>query len=229
MKKIAVIIFYLIFLMTLTFGFNYQEQEHQHKHQDLDLYELQRIRYTDRMYWQMPNRVLDELNITPGMTIADVGAGIGYFTFILAKRIGEEGKVYASDIDRAALAILDERRKEEELENISIIHGQEDDPLLPKDSVDLVLIVNSIQFVKEKTTFLNNIRRSLNENGKLVFIQWDAAKMDSELPGWSKEDREKYTIHTMLDMIYAASYEVLDIKYFLPMQLIYICQPSHVD
>ena len=165
MKKILISVLFFIFLIMPSFGFNFQKQEHQHKHQDLELYELQRIRYTDRMYWQMPNRVLDELNIIPGMTIADVGEGIGYFTFILAKRIGEEGKVYASDIDGAALAILDERRKEEGLENISIIHGQENDPLLPKDSIDLVLIVNSIQFVKEKTTFLNNIRSGLKENG----------------------------------------------------------------
>lgn len=225
MKKIIIPVLFFMFLVMPSFGFSYQEQGHQHKQKGLELYEEQQIRYGDRFYWQMPNRVMDELNITPGMTIADVGAGIGYFTLILAKRVGEKGKVYASDIDEDALAILNEQGKELELDNIVIIHGQEDDSLLPKDSVDLVLIVNTIQFVKEKTAFLNNIRSSLKKNGKLVFIQWDAEKMDSELPGWSKEDREKYTIHTMLNMIYAANYEVLDIKYFLPMQLIYICQP----
>lgn len=50
--------------------------------------------------------------------------------------------------------------------------------------------------------------------------------MDSELPGWDSEDRELYLMHTMLKMIYGANYEVLEIKDFLPMQLIYICQPS---
>lgn len=229
MKIKTILLLFLFFLMLPLFGVNYQEQEHQHKHKGLELYERQRIRYEDRFYWQMPNRVLDELNITPGMTIADVGAGIGYFTFILAKKVGEKGKVYASDIDKDALAILNERRKKEGLENISIIHGQEDNPLIPKVSVDLVLIVNTIQFVKEKTTFLNNIRSSLKENGKLVFIQWDAEKLGKELRDWDKKDREKYTMHTMLNMIYAANYEVLEIKDFLPMQLIYICQPKGIN
>jgi len=86
--------------------------------------------------------------------------------------------------------------------------------------------VNTIQLVKEKTVFLNNIRNSLKEKGKLVFVQWDAEKMDSELPGWDSQDRELYLMQTMLKMIYDANYEVLEIKDFLPMQLIYICQPS---
>jgi ubiquinone/menaquinone biosynthesis C-methylase UbiE len=149
---------------------------------------------------------MDELDIGPGMNVADVGAGIGYFTLKLSKRVGKTGKVYASDIDENALAFLNERRKDAGMDNISIIQGREDDPMIPKASVDLVLIVNTIQLVKEKTVFLNNIRNSLKEKGKLVFVQWDAEKMDSELPGWD--------------------YEVLEIKDFLPMQLIYICQPS---
>jgi SAM-dependent methyltransferase len=124
---------------------------------------------------------------------------------------------------------LDERRKATGLNNITIINGREDDPLIPKASVDLVLIVNTIQLVKEKTVFLVNIRHSLKENGKLVFIQWDAEKMDPEMPGWDSQDRALYTLHTMLKIIYGAGYEVLEIKDFLPMQLIYICQPSDIS
>ncbi len=217
-----------IFLVFLSFGFNWQNQEHQHKDTGLKQYEEREKRYEDRWYWQMPQRVLDELGIEPGMKVADVGAGIGYFTLKLSKRVGETGKVYASDIDEKALAYLNERRKEAGLDNIVIIQGEEDDPLIPEASVDLVLIVNTIQFVKEKTAFLNNIRNSIKENGKLVFIHWDAEKMDSELPGWDSKDRERYTMHTMLKMIYDADYEVLEIMDFLPMQLIYICQPRLV-
>jgi ubiquinone/menaquinone biosynthesis C-methylase UbiE len=163
------------------------------------------------------------------MSIADVGAGIGYFTLKLAKRVGEKGVVYASDIDEKALVFLNERRKESDLDNIIIIHGKEDDPLIPRESIDLVLIVNTIHLVKEKAAFLNNIRNSLNENGKLVFVQWDAEKMDSESAGWDHKDRELYTMQTMLKMIYEANYEVVEIKDFLPMQMIYICQPSATD
>jgi ubiquinone/menaquinone biosynthesis C-methylase UbiE len=226
MKKKLMTVLCMLILLLPSAAFLWQEQEHEHAHSGLQQYEEWLQRYADRWYWQMPLRVMDELDIGPGMSVADVGAGIGYFTLKLSERVGETGRVYASDIDENALAFLDGRRKEEGLENITIIQGREENPLIPEVSVNLVLIVNTIQFVKEKTIFLNNIRASLKENGRLAFIQWDAAKMDSETPGWNSEDREKYTMRTMLKMIYDADYEVLEIKDFLPMQLIYICQPS---
>ena len=226
MKKISMTVLCVLILLLPSAAFLWQEQEHEHAHSSLQQYEERLQRYAVRMYWQMPLRVMDELGIGPGMSVADVGAGIGYFTLMLSEKVEETGKVYASDIDENALAFLNERRKEAGLENITIIHGREENPLIPEVSVDLVMIVNTIQFVKEKSVFLNNIRGCLKEDGKLVFVQWDAEKMDSEVPGWNSEDREKYTMRTMFKMIYDADYEVLEIKDFLPMQLIYICQPS---
>lgn len=226
MKKISMTVLCALFLLLPSKAFVWQDQEHEHTHSGLQQYEERLQRYAVRMYWQMPLRVMDELGIGPGMSVADVGAGIGYFTLKLSERVGETGQVYASDIDDTALAFLNERRKEAGLENVTVIRGREDNPLIPDESVDLVLIVNTIQFVKEKTVFLNNIRGSLKNNGRLVFVQWDAEKMDSEAPEWDSKDRELYTMRTMLKMIYDADYEVLEIKDFLPMQLIYICQPS---
>jgi ubiquinone/menaquinone biosynthesis C-methylase UbiE len=115
--------------------------------------------------------------------------------------------------------------KDAGLDNITFIHGREDDPMIPKESVDMILMVNTIHLVKEKKAFLDNVRRSLKKNGKLVFVQWNAEKMDSESPGWNKQDRELYTLRTMLNMIYEADYEVLEIEDFLPVQLIYVCRP----
>jgi SAM-dependent methyltransferase len=160
------------------------------------------------------------------MAVADVGAEIGYFTLYLSERVGKTGKIYASDIDENALAFLDKRLKAAARDNIVIIHGEPDDPMIPKASVDIVLVVNTIHLVKEKTAFLNNLRESLREKGKLVFVQWNAEKMDPEAPGWDPQDRELYTKRTMLKMIDDAGYKVLEIKDFLPMQLIYICRPS---
>jgi ubiquinone/menaquinone biosynthesis C-methylase UbiE len=224
-KKSSAILFTL-FLAIASVGHSWQNQEHQHKNESRKHYEEREKRYENRWYWQMPLRVMEELSIEPGMSVADVGAGIGYFSLRLAKKVGETGTVYASDIDDIALDYLNERRKKAGLDNIIIIHGKEDDPMIPKASVDLVLIVNTIQFVEDKTGFLNNIRDSLKQKGKLVFIQWDAEKMESEMPGWDSKDREKYLMRSMLKMIYDANYEVLEIKDFLPMQLIYICQPE---
>lgn len=228
MKNYFATLLCVSFFVIPCLGSNFQNQEHQHRETGRKQYEDREKRYEARMYWQMPLRVMDELGIGEGMSVADVGAGIGYFTLKLSKRVGKTGKVYASDIDRDALTFLDERRKEAGLDNIAIIQGRADDPLIPEASVDLILIVNTIHLVKEKALFLSNIRKSLIEGGKVVFVQWDAEKMDSELPGWHPKDRELYTMSTMLNMIYDADYEVLEIKDFLPMQSIYICRPSGV-
>lgn len=226
MKRISVAVLCSIFLAISSIAFAGQNQEHQHKQPGPNQYEERLKRYEDRWYWQMPRRVMDELGIRPGMNVADVGAEIGYFTLRLSEKVGKTGKVYASDIDVSALAFLDKRLKDAGADNVVIIRGEADNPLIPKASVDLVLIVNTIHLVKEKREFLNNIRDSLREDGKLVFIHWDAEKMDPEAAGWDSRDRERYTMKTMLKMIYDAGYEVLEIKDFLPMQLIYICQPS---
>ncbi len=213
MKKYFATLLCGAFFVIPCLGSNFQNQEHQHKDASRKQYEDREKRYEVRMYWQMPLRVMDEL-------------GIGYFTLRLSKRVGETGKVYASDIDKDALAFLDERRKESGLDKIVIILGREDNPLIPEASVNLILMVNTIHLVKEKTLFLANIRKSLKEDGRVVFVQWNAEKMDPEAPGWDPKDRELHTMNTMLNTIYGADYEVLDIMDFLPMQLIYICKPS---
>ena len=177
----------------------------------------------------MPLRVMNEIGVSDGMSVADVGAGDGYFTFYLARRVGQEGKVYASDIDERALQLIRDRCQKEGIGNVSVIHGQEDDPLLPEGTIDLVLMVNVIHLVENKDVFLTNIKHSLKPEGILVIVQWDAAKMDPESPGWDPEDRALYTLQTNLGHIYQAGYEVLDIKTFLPVQNIYVCQPADRD
>lgn len=226
MKKLWISGLFWSFLVISGVSLQPRTQEHQHEQADLKQYQERLKKYEDRMYWQMPQRVMNELGVEPGMAVADVGAEIGYFTLRLSERVGKTGKVYASDIDKNALAFLDKRLKNAGRENVVIIHGRPDDPMIPEASVDLVLIVNTIHLVKEKTVFLNNLRGSLKKEGKIIFIQWDAEKMDSEAPGWDPRDRERYTRKTMLKMIDDAGYDVLEIKDFLPMQLIYVCRPS---
>jgi ubiquinone/menaquinone biosynthesis C-methylase UbiE len=169
---------------------------------------------------------MDEIGVRTGMTVADVGAGDGYFTFYLSRRVGETGKVYASDIDDSALQIIRNRCRQDGITNIVVISGEEDDPLLPVMSVDLVLMVNTIHLVKNPTVLLENIAKSLKRGGSLVIVQWDAARMRLEMKDWDPEDQTGHTLRTNLRKIYDAAFEVVDIKEFLPMQRIYICQPA---
>lgn len=221
--------FYQILSILLVFNFNslYSQEAHENEHVQTGMSRYERREEQDRVreYWQMPNRVLDEIGVEPGLTIADVGCGIGYFSLRLAKKVGKSGIVYASDIDSGALTFLKEKTERQNITNLKIIQGKEDDPLLPDSSINIVLIVNTVHLIDQPSEYLSNLKSCLQPDGNVVIVQWDAEKMDSEAPDWSPKDRKKYTQQTTLRIIYDAGFEVMRILDFLPMQLIYICCP----
>jgi len=220
--------FQILFIILLFYSkgiFSQETHEHEHTQSNISRYEKREEQDLTRMYWQMPNRVLEEIGVASGNTIADVGCGIGYFSVRLAKKVGKSGIVYASDIDRGALAFLEEKTEAQNIRNIKIIQGKEDDPLLPRSVIDMVLIVNTLHLIDRPSEYLSNLKSCLKPDGCIVIIQWDAGKMDPEAPDWSADDREKYTQQTTLRIIYDAGYEVERILNFLPVQLIYICCP----
>lgn len=208
----------LLITLTLPGTHLFALQEHEHEQRQTD-------RHRDRWYWQMPVRIMNEIGVKPGMTVADVGAGDGYFSFHLAKRVGNSGKVLACDIDDRALQVIRDKCAEKGIQNISVILGKGNDPLIPDKSVDIILMVNVIHLIENSSGYLKKLEESLKSDGKLVIVQWDAEKMDSESMGWDPDDRTKYTLRTNLRHIYDGDFEVVQIKDFLPMQLIYICQP----
>jgi ubiquinone/menaquinone biosynthesis C-methylase UbiE len=158
------------------------------------------------------------------MRVADVGSGDGYFTLLLAETVGAGGEVFASDIDAAALRMLEQRRDSAGARNVQTILGTQDDPLLPDSTIDLVLIVNTIHLVDNPTAFLGNVRRSLKPGGKVVLVQWSAEKMDAEAVEWDAADRARYTLRTTLRTIYDGGLEVVRLLDFLPVQNIYVCE-----
>lgn len=224
------ILFYQILSVVIIGNFIglYGQEAHEHEHAQADMSSYQKREEQDqvRMYWQMPNRVLHEIGVESGSTIADVGCGIGYFSVRLAHKVGPSGMVYASDIDSGALTFLKDKAERQNIRNLKIIQGKENDPLLPDSAIDIVLIVNTIHLIDRPSEYLSNLKSCLQPDGRVVFVQWDAKKMDSEAPEWSAEDREKYTQQTLLRIIYDAGFEVRRIMDFLPMQLIYVCCPS---
>ena len=214
----------LVLLITICLSHSYPQHSNHNNHPEQNTLDPDK----ERFYWQMPNRVLREIGIEDGMVVADVGSGEGYFTLRIAERVGPKGKVFASDIDKHALQILEEKVSEAGLENIEIIHGRADNPLLPVGKIDLVLMVNVIHLIDDMKTFLKNVTPSLTENGVLIIVQWDAEKMDFELSDWEESNRELFTMRTTLRKIYDSNYEVFKMKTFLPMQNIYFCQPGKI-
>ena len=217
MRKKQIRAIQLVALLLIgTYLFGLQEHEHEQRED----------RHRNRWYWQMPVRVMDEIGVKEGMTVADVGAGDGYFTFPLGERVGNSGKVLACDIDDRALQVIRDKCTKRGIQNISVMLGKEDDPLIPQKIVDIILMVNTIHLIQNPSDYLKKLGESLNHGGSLVIVQWDADKMDSESTDWDADDRAKYTLRTNLRHIYDGDFEVVQIKDFLPMQRIYICKPS---
>jgi len=117
--------------------------------------------------------VMDLADIRPGMTVADIGAGEGYYTVRLAERVGDDGRVLAQDISRDALDRLGRRVERERLENISIKFGEADNPQLPSDSFDRIFMVHMYHEVTEPYAFLWNMWPALNTGGQIVVVESD--------------------------------------------------------
>lgn len=117
--------------------------------------------------------VMDKADIMSGMTVADIGAGEGYYTVRLAARVGDEGRVVAQDIDEDALRRLGNRVERERLDNVSIALGASDDPRLPHASFDRVFMVHMYHEIAEPYSFLWRMRPSLREGGQVIVVDVD--------------------------------------------------------
>jgi len=117
--------------------------------------------------------VMDLAMIRPGMTVADIGSGEGYYTVRLADRVGKKGRVLAEDIDRDALARLGSRVEAEHLDNVSIRLGTEDNPGLPEHSFDRIFLVHVYHEVTEPYAFLWHLRPGLKPGGAVIVVEAD--------------------------------------------------------
>lgn len=116
------------------------------------------------------NRVMDILGIAPGKSVADIGAGSGWFTVRVAKRVGSTGMVYAADINPEAIAYVGKRAKKEGLANVKTILGKADNPGLPPNSVDAVLLLKTYHEVAQPIALLKNLRAALRPEAKVGII-----------------------------------------------------------
>lgn len=116
------------------------------------------------------NRVMDILRISSGKGVADIGAGSGWFTVHAARRVGSTGTVFAVDINREAIEYIDKRTRSESLANVKTILSKTDDPLLPKGSVDAVLLLKTYHEVADPVALLENLRPALRPGARVGII-----------------------------------------------------------
>ena len=116
------------------------------------------------------------------MRIGEAGAGRGYFTFPLARRVGSEGIVYANDISVSGLDVIRERAVREGLGNIRTVVGEVEDPLFPEKNLDMVVMVYVLHEIERPIPFLKNLRTYLKPGGLLVIIEGNTTGESSHYP-----------------------------------------------
>ena len=135
---------------------------------------------SERVQEEEPDIALDALKLTAGAIVADVGAGSGYMTVKMASRVGPTGKVYANDIQPQMLAMLRQRLDKEKISNVELVLGDYDDPKLPANTLDLILMVDVYHEFSQPQKMLQRMRESLKTGGRLVLLEY--RKEDPRIP-----------------------------------------------
>ncbi len=123
-----------------------------------------------------PEKLMDAIGLKEGMTIADIGAGRGRMTVFFSLRVGEGGRVYANDIDKNALAYLENRCRSNNMTNVKTFLGRIDNPMLPSGEVDIAFMVSTYHHLEKPVDMMKNTIPCLRKDGILVIVERDPAK-----------------------------------------------------
>jgi ubiquinone/menaquinone biosynthesis C-methylase UbiE len=133
-----------------------------------------------RDQWQMPEQVLDALHLSEGSVVADIGAGGGYFTEKLSRRVGTSGHVYATDVQDVMIRKLEKRVQKRNLANVSVIRGEFYDPKLPARKCDWLFFSSVYKEIDERVAYMKAARQALKNKGRVAIIEY---RMDAKEPG----------------------------------------------
>jgi ubiquinone/menaquinone biosynthesis C-methylase UbiE len=128
----------------------------------------------ERLVEERPDLLMSELDLKPGMVVADIGAGTGYHAGRMAQLVGPKGKAYAVDIQPEMLALLDKSMKRQGIFNVQPVLGKEADPNLPANTFDLIIMVDVYHELEFPAQMMTKMVEALKPNGRLVFVEFKA-------------------------------------------------------
>jgi len=131
-------------------------------------------------------RAMDAVGVAPGMVVGEAGAGDGYFTLPMARRVGAEGAVYANDISRRALDRLESNARREQIDNIHVVEGDVDDPRFPRRDLELVVVVHAFHDFSQPVEWLRNVKKYLRPGAAVAIIDRDPGQ-GAEGHFWTRE------------------------------------------
>lgn len=175
---------------------------------DLGLLEM-----PDRDLWQLPEQIMDVLGIAEASVVADVGAGSGWFTVRLARRVGPNGVVLAQDVQPEMLNAISRRVQREGMTNVRTVQGYGSDPRLAPNTLDALVLVGVYNEIADKITMLRNLGAALKPHGRIGVIDF---KLQGGGPG--PEMNERVDPKIVIRDAAAAGLLLLSHETFLPYQ-----------
>lgn len=171
--------------------------------------------------YQKPHEVLTALAIEPGEVIADIGAGSGYFTFRLAHRVGDKGRVYAVDISPDMIRHLNRRIRELKAMNVTAILADADDPLLADASIDRFFFSDSLHHIENQSKYLSLIKKMLKPGGEIIMIDFHKKELPVGPPMQMKIARED-----LIRQMESNGFRLTKEHTFLPYQYFLVFAPT---
>ncbi|MDT0607575.1 class I SAM-dependent methyltransferase [Croceitalea rosinachiae] len=147
--------------------------------------------WNDRDDWMRISDFFEITKVQKGNVIADIGCHEGYMSIHLAKRVGENGKIYAVDLKKYRLDALEKNAKNRGIENISTVLGDYDNPKLPINIFDAIYIIDTYHEIEDYHEVLEHVNKSLKPNGKLILLE----KLKSRIKG--KPRRQQVEAHSL--------------------------------
>lgn len=177
----------------------------------------------DRERTERPDDVVDALGLEPGDTVADLGAGTGYFTLRLAREV-PDGRVLAVDIQPEMLEIVARRAAEERIPNVETVLGTESDPRLPPNAVDLTLLVDAYHEFGYPREVMRALYRATRPGGRVVLIEYRA-----EDPAVAIKPLHKMTEAQVRREVEAVGFRLVENRDFLPQQHFLVFEKARGD
>ena len=206
------------FLMQTLFWVTPALAQHGHQHERMPnvMEYLGRLDRPERDQDQKPGLVIQALGLKPGMSVADLGSGSGYFTRLFVEAVAETGKVYAIDVEPEALKYVEESLAHVNRPfQVEFILARPDNPGLPIESVDMIFVCNTFHHLESRTTYFRDVRSALKPGGRIAIVDYYHDERSGEL---SFSKKHLVARETVVKELAAAGYRLINEHKFLPKQ-----------
>lgn len=167
--------------------------------------------WKERDEWQRPADLISKMNISKGAQVADIGCHEGYMSFKLADAVGKEGKVYAVDVEQDKLNKLKAHATERKVNNIEAVKGDYDNPRLPDNALDAVIIIDTYHEMDDHDEILSHVHRALKAGGRLVICE-PIADSRKDVSRSQQESKHELGMNYALEDLAKAGFRIVEKK-----------------